>query len=140
MADWQPTTEETRPAVLLNRGAVEVQRLGIGDSSGNDWRTGQANYATQLAGSHVIFAIARTQSEADRFACEVAKLLLVAIPILRVELQLDQMKLISLGEPAVLQESKDHYAVPIVIAYKVNEYYSVQPHVPVLKRISPVIS
>ena len=136
VADWQPTTEELRPAILINRGQIDVERLTIGNQVGQDWVTGVASYISNLVGSHTIFAIARTADEADIIAVEVAKVLLVASPIIQKEVNLTRLQLMSVGEASRLEESKDHYAVAISIAYIVTESYDTAPHVPVLKRIN----
>lgn len=139
VSDWRPTTEESRPAVLVNRGEIQINRLGVGDLANVDTPTGRLDYLVQVQSHHVFFAIERTQAEADRLAMEVARILLVAKPILLDQLDLQTLQLISVGEAARLEESKDHYAVPLVMAYKHNESYSIQPHVPVLKRVTPIV-
>jgi hypothetical protein len=135
VSDWSPTTTEIRPAVLINRGEVQVIRRGIGDHVGDDYITGQSQYSVELAGSHVLFAIARTAAEADRVGIEVSRLLIAVRAILLDQLDLSTLQLTSIGEASRLEESKDHYAVPIVIAYHLTESYVIQPHVPVLKRL-----
>lgn len=135
VSDWRPETEEKRPAVLVNRGGVDVTRRGLGDRHSTDFITGKEEFSVELAGSHVLFAICRTSAEADRLGFEVGRLLLAVKDLLGERLNLSTLQVLSIGEAMQVEESNDHYAAPIVIAYHLVESFALQPHVPVLKRI-----
>ncbi len=138
VSDWKPFEEDKRPAVLVRRGEVPVHRIGIGDTDTIDTTTGQINYVCMVGGTHIFFAIARTSAEADLLGFEVGRMLEGSKTLVD-ELDLERLQLISIGEAAQLEESKDHYAVPIVMAHEYRQSYSLAPHVPLLKRVSPII-
>jgi len=109
--------------------------MGIGDITGEDYRSGELTFGGYWQGSHTIFALAKEGAEAQILAIEVAKCLLWFGSEILEQLELQRFVPVSIGEVAALKESREHYVVPVVVAYVVPEFWKLQPDAPRTKRI-----
>lgn len=132
---WTPEATEYRPAIILKENAWEWNQLVINDHVATEVRTGKKTYAGQWVGSHTLFVITNEGAEAQTLAWEVMNSLLMAKHEIVHQLQLQKFVPVSIGEVAALQESSEHYLVPVVFAYIVEHAWSMQPEAPRLKRI-----
>lgn len=132
---WRPELTESRPGLILKEGPWQWQRRGIGDKTGEDWRTGRKNYFGMWSGSHTIFALAGEGAEAQILAIEALKSLLWFEEEIAKQLELLRFVPVSIGEVAALKESTENYVVPIVFAYVVPESWHTDQDAPRTKRI-----
>ena len=132
---WRPELTEARPGLILKEGAWQWQRMGIGDSVGEDWLTGRKFYQGYWQGSHTIFALAKEGPEAQIIAIEAMKCFLRAAAIILEQFELQRFVPVSIGEVSALKESTEHYVVPITVAYTVPEAWHMTPEAPRLKQI-----
>ncbi len=132
---WLPELTEARPGLILKEGIWQWQRMGIGDQTGEDFRSGRRYFGGYWNGSHTIFALAKEGAEAQVLAVEAMKCLMWFEEEIAVQLELQRFMPVSIGEVAALKESREHYVVPIVVAYSVPEFWYIQPDAPRLKRI-----
>lgn len=110
-------------------------RQGIGDKMGADYRSGKRSFGGYWNCSHTIFALAKEGAETDILATEVAKCLLWFEEEITTQLELQRFMILEIGELAALKESREHFVVPISVAYVVPEFWYIQPDAPRLKRI-----
>lgn len=132
---WRPELTEARPGLVLKEGTWQWMRMGIGDQKGEDYRSGRMNFGGYWQGSHTIFALAKEGAEAQVIAIEAMKCLLWFEEEICSQLELQRFVPVSIGEVAALKESREHYVVPIVVAYVVPEFWYLQPDAPRTKRI-----
>lgn len=132
---WRPELTESRPGLVLKEGTWQWSRMGIGDKSGADFRSGKLFFGGYWKCSHTIFALAKEGAEAQVLAIEAMKCLLWFEEEICSQLELQRFVPVSIGEVAALKESREHYVVPIVVAYVVPEFWYLQPDAPRTKRI-----
>lgn len=133
---WRAELTEKRPTLLLKSGAWEWARVGIGDSAGSDWLTGQQHYYGHWNGSHTIFAITQEPGEAEILATEVVKIMTWYASQICSAFHLVRFVPVAIGEVAQLKESQDYYVVPVDVAYIVPEAWTLTPEAPRLKRLT----
>lgn len=132
---WRPELTEARPGLILKEGTWTWQRMGIGDRNGTDFRSGREYFGGYWNGSHTIFALAKEGAEAQILAIEAMKCLLWWESEITEQLELQRFVPVSIGEVSALKEAKEHYVVPLVVAYTVPEFWYIQQEAPRLKRI-----
>ena len=134
MTRWNPSLTSMRPAVLIRRNSWQTMRLGIGDKMlmQNDL-DGWDRYSLLMCGSHTIFCLAREPGECETLATEVYRQLLEFGPILRDHLMLMKFIVTEIGQMAPVTESREHFGVPITVAYAHNQSWTVRKHTPRLE-------
>lgn len=134
---WKPSTTEKRPAIIISRNDWKVLRLGIDDRMmGVRSLTGIEHYATYLEGSHTLFCLSSKPTEAEILAAEVYREMIQFGPIVREELDLKRFVVVGVGKLFELEEARENFAVPVTVAYAIEERWKLIPHAPFLKRIS----
>lgn len=132
---WSPEMTEKRPGILVQRNDWQWDRRLIGDQAGDDYVSGHESYLGFWQGSHTFFALADKGAEAELLGFEVARVLLRYSPEITNNAMLHRFIPVSIGRPAVVEESSKNYAVPVTFAYTAEESWDLIPHVPRLKRI-----
>lgn len=132
---WTPESAEQRPAIILKENQWDWSRIVIGDKAAEDSRNGREYFTGHWIGSHTIFAIANEAAEAQTLGWETLNHLKMAQKEISGQLDLQRFMPISIGDVAAMQESSEHYLVPIVVGYVVPFSWSMQPEAPRLKRI-----
>lgn len=135
---WKPETTEFRPSVIISRNDWKVLRFGIDDRMmGEQWGdvSGVEHFATYLEGSHTLFAISSVATEAEILGAEVYREMMQFGPVVRRELDLKRFVVVGVGKLFELKEARDNYAVPVTVAYGIEERWKLVPHAPFLKRI-----
>lgn len=134
MTRWTPTETSKRPAVLVRRNDWQTQRLGIGDKMLMQTDLdGWDHYSLVMCGSHTVFCLAREAGECETLGTEVYLQLLQFGPVLRERLDLLKFTVIEYGKMAPVLESREHFGIPITIAYAHNLSWTVRKHTPVLQ-------
>lgn len=134
---WKPETTEFRPAVIIARNDWKVSRLGIDDRMmGEQWTPpGVEHYATYLEGSHTLFCVSSSATEAEILGAEIYREMIQFGPKVREELDLKRFVVVGVGKLFELEEARSNYAVPVTVAYGIEERWKLVPHAPFLKRI-----
>lgn len=132
---WRPELTESRPAIILSEGEWKWKRMGIGDKSTTDPRSGIRTFGGYWYGTHTFFAVANNGAEAQILAWEVAKLMLWFGPEITDKLGLHRFVPVAVGKVSALAEATENYVVPVSVAYVVEEAWSLQEDAPRLKRI-----
>jgi len=128
---WVPELTELRPAVILKRGAWRRIRLGIADRMlGYFQIDGQEVYANLWQGSHTLFC-----GEVEKLAAEVYRELNEFGPAFREVLNLMRFEVTEVGEIMILEEARQNFVVPVVVAYAFTEQWHLNREVPVMRRI-----
>ncbi len=128
---YNPAATELRPGIYVKPGKWSIVRLGIEDrkmgSNDPSWvcdpthTTGkEAQFNTFIQGSHTLFCIAGESAEVEILANEVYKELVEFAPAARRQFGMLKLVVSDIGEPALLEESKEHFVVAITIAYNLQ--------------------
>lgn len=134
---WKPSASGQRSAVVIKRGAVTVESLGIDDEfQGQFLPDGRQLYGTSLRGSHTLFCLATEAGAAERLSTEVYRDLIECGSALRRDLNLLKFKVAHVDELHKVEEAMGSYAVPVTVAYAFEETWTLDAHAPRLKRIT----
>jgi len=122
--NWKPDDTGRRPAVLVRRGKWQLIARGIDNrkmvsvNRGNNCCDNRVEeHIAMLEGSHVFFCISNHPGAVELLADEVAKELLQFAPKARKYFNFLRLNLSEHGEPSVLEESEQHFVVPLVMTY-----------------------
>jgi hypothetical protein len=74
-------------------------------------------------GGHTIFCIASESAEVEILAAEVYRELVQLGPVVRPFFNFLRFKVADIGEPSILEESKERFVVPITCAYAVQDVW-----------------
>jgi hypothetical protein len=96
-------------------------------------------YDTFWLGSHTLFCLAGEGGEVEKLAAEVWGELIAFAGIMRGPANLLRMEVVEVGDVAVLEESSQHFAVPITVAYGFQQGWRVYPAARPLKSIDLAI-
>jgi hypothetical protein len=120
---------QQRPALLIKRNSYKTQKLSIGDrfhgtgvarvdQPGREYVIDSSErFGVQITGSHTVFCIGKTGAEAEAIGTEAFFELLEFKQLIRRDLGLSKFEIMNLDEPKLLEESKQHWAVAIPVAY-----------------------
>jgi hypothetical protein len=128
-----PNTQavQSRPAIYVKRNTYGKMKLGIGDKYqlGSNTRVDNSNpvrnntfdtgtsYGAVIAGSHTIFCLSATGADAEAVGTEVFYELLEFSPLIRRDLDLHKFEVMEVGSIAKLEESNEHWLVPVTVNY-----------------------
>lgn len=133
---WDPVNAGKRAAVLVKRNAFQAQRVSINNQThGASPLDGNTKYGLLQLGSLTCFAIATTESAADHLGTEVFNFFTEFGPVIRKDLRLTRVEATSNGEPGLLEESKQHWAVPVTVATAFWQGWTYVEYGPALKTI-----
>ena len=135
LSKWRPELTEARPSLVIKENDWTWTRLGIGDRAGADYRSGTEFFAGLWYGSHTVFALGKEGAETQILASEVAKTLLWYATKIEDSFELARFLPLQIGALSALEESTEHYAVPVNIAVAAWENWSLTEEAPRLKNI-----
>lgn len=134
---WRPEMTEKRPGVIIKRNGWKRLRLGIADRMmGTVESTGQEVYGNFWQGSHTLFCIAGNGAEAEKLATEVFRELNQFGPKFRLAVDLMRFEVTEVGELLLLEEGRQNFVVPIVVAYVSSEAWRVNQETPLLRNLN----
>lgn len=133
---WKPELTAQRPALIVKRNAVSVDRQGIDDKlMGYQPVNGEQFYATLLKGSHTIFCIGKEGAELEKLSTEVYRELLEFGPPIRKTLNLHKFLLNSVGDIFRIEEDRESFAIPVTLSYVFEDVWKIKPRGTLVKRI-----
>lgn len=126
--NWSPENIQQRPAVVVKRGQLKTTKMSMGnifhgapDLDGYD----EEKMIVAFQGSHSLFCVGRTGTEAEELGAEVAYELLEFSQIIRKQFNFMLFELFEIGQVCRLQESNDHFAVPVTVTYAYSHGWTV---------------
>lgn len=134
---WRPDLTDKRPAVVIARQDWTTQRLGIADRlySGTIESDGSITYCKLYTGSHTLFCVHRNGAMVEMLAAEVDNEMGQFAQSVREELGLMTFGVAGAGKLFKLEEPKEHYAVPVTVAYVCQRTWRTIPAAPKLKTV-----
>ena len=126
LAEWNPKNTTQRPCLLVDRldQELDLQHRGIGDQF-QGIRPGQ--FAHFMEGQHVVHCLGGREGEAEFLAAEVWRELSRFGPLIRSFLCLYRFLPVKIGKRFQLDESKEHYSIPVVCFYNYEEDWNIKP-------------
>lgn len=132
---WRPEMVETRPAVLIKEGAWRWRRLGANNAVDVDILREVRKFIGLWQGSHTLFCVSRQGAEAQNIAMETARVLQWYSSEIADQFRLQNFTVLQIGALSALKESKENYAVPVVVGYVVEEAWQLQADAPRFQRL-----
>lgn len=134
---YQPENTGQRPAVLVRADDWQYNHVAVGDRTqgttiDNDVRGG---YSVLVSGSHTLFCLSPLPTQAEMIAAEVARQLNQYSSLIRYDLDLLRFRVMGVGGVKVLEESKKHWASPVVVTYSFWENWQLIQKAPRLEKI-----
>lgn len=129
---WKPTLTQKRLALVVKRNGQKTLNLGIG---GNRMQMGfppNAPGATKdiravyFQGTHTVFCIGKESAETETLAAEVYRYLVGFAPKIRELMCMIKFMVTEIGELSLLEESYEHFIVPITVAYVYEDSWEIQ--------------
>lgn len=122
---WKPAEANKRPACLIRRNGFQQQKLGIGNIAGNTPQM-DLKYAVNWTGSHTVFCLGGSYLQAELLAMEVQRELTEFGPLIQRTLGLLKFEVVEVGAAAEVEESAEHYGVPITIGWAYSESWALK--------------
>ena len=135
-AHWAPEKAGDRPAILLKEGDWTYQQMFPGNFAGADPTTGDESSLGMWAGTHTLFVVGVEVAETQILAAETARILVWFSRTIMNQLELHLFRVDKIGAPHTLTESREHYTVPIDVAYAAEERWLVYQEAPRVRTIN----
>lgn len=133
---WDPRVVMNRPSLVLKRGAWRRIKLGIGDKYLGVDATGQHYMCNWWQGAHTVFCLAAQDGEVELLATEVFQELNEFADAVRRRTGIKALAVGEIGETAILEESTQHFVVPVNLVYAVEESWILRQEAPFLKSLN----
>lgn len=128
---------ERRPAILVKRNAHKAMQnmIAYGEEAADLKRPGEGiTYNQVWVGSSTIFGIGRNAAEAEVLAEEASGSLRQYAPLIRGDFSFLRFSVLEIGPAGKLQESQEHFAVPVTFGYGYWERWTVAQESPVVMK------
>jgi len=126
---------QQRPAVTVVRKSWKTQPSAL--SIGNRLHSSvEEQYALLISGTHVINVISQNPVEVEDMATEIFYYVTDFTQPIRNEFNLTKFSLDEMGEPVKMEESKEHWIIPLSVSSTIQLDWKVKPIGPLLKTIS----
>jgi hypothetical protein len=146
VTEWRLQDTQRRPSVMVKRNTLRPNQrsLSIGDKlhggmipspSGAFPVDSGSRYNVLMLGSHTLFAISQNGAEVEELAAEVFYRLVEFGPVIQRDLGFDRFVVPEIGAVHKLEESKEHWVVPIVVAYGYQHAWRLAPEGPPMKTV-----
>ncbi len=142
---WNPRTPEMRPALLLKRNSTKVEPVTIGNRI-HGYKTAvdgtidiSARFEAQCLCSFTTFCVARTGAEAEALGAEVFLSMLEFAPVVLRELNLLRFAPMEMGAVNMLEESHQHWVLPVPVAAAFSHAWSLRQQAPLIKAATIVV-
>lgn len=136
---WTPEKTSRRPGIIVKRNDCDYQPIGIG----GDIRQGPASdilgfehYVRLWVGSHTLFCISQNGPQAELLATEVKRELSGFADKIARNIDLKRFRVLRVGAAGKLEESAEHYVVPVTVGYAYEERTIVRMQAPTLHAVS----
>lgn len=126
---WNPAMTEQRPGIFLKRGPWKVLNAGIDNrkmAGTFDWPYPR-QYNVFYQGSHTVFCVGGESAEVELLAAEVYRELVGFGPVVRKQFNFLRFVVTEIGEVSLLEESAEHFVVPVVVSYGAQDTWQICP-------------
>jgi hypothetical protein len=124
LAEWKPSKESMRPALLVDRLAQQVSTRTIGDAYHG---VRQGWHWDLMEGMHVVHCVGAKEGEAEWLAAEVLRELKMFSNEIREAMCLMRFLPVKLDRRTQLDEHQEHYSVPVVCMYGYEHSWRATP-------------
>lgn len=131
---WDPRQTQARPAVIVRRNDLQPrnrlgigmnEQFGVGGLDPNGLPEAGREFYLPFQGSHSLFCVAKDGGAAELLSTEVAReLYQFARPITQ-EFGFEFLELAHIGAVSRLEESFEHFAVPVTVNYGFYDHWTV---------------
>ncbi len=136
---WTPEKTQRRPALIIKCNDQDYQPAGIG----GDVRQGPASdilgnehFVRLWVGSHTIFCISSDGAQAYLLATEVKRELSGFANEIAKAVDLLRFRVLKVGAIGELEESAEHFVVPLTVGYAYEERTIIRMQAPTLHAVS----
>ena len=138
---WNLKETQRRPAVLVKRNEMQPQNIGLAHSrtfglGDRDFPEAGSKHSLFFVGSHTFFCVATDGGAVETLSTEVARHLYQFAPIITREFCFLTLEIAQIGEVTVLEESSEHFTVPIVMRYSYEDKWLLTKQEPRFKGVS----
>jgi len=133
---WRGDVVGKRPAVIIKRNEFRTQEFLLNNLMGIGANLASTEHNVFWTGSHTLFCIAGTSAETDILATEVLEYMLTFSPVFRQQLGMVKFIVAEVGAVGLLEESLEHYVVPITVGYSYQYNWGLEEVSLPLKNIS----
>ena len=141
---------QQRPGIYIKRNKYGRVKLGIGDrymlgsnstvasldGSPHNAIDSGTRYGVIIVGSHTIFCVGASGAEAEAIGTEVFFELMEFTPLIRRDLHLNKVDVMEAGGLSKLEESEEHFVVPVTLTYAFNHDWALRQDAPRLKSVT----
>lgn len=147
LTEWRLQDTQHRPAIVVKRNEVRPNQrfLSIGDklhgggpvviTPGAFPVDRGSQYEVLMLGSHTLFAVSQNGAEVEELAAEIFYRLVEFGPVIQRDLGLDRLVVSEVGAVHKLEESKEHWVVPMVVAYGYQHAWRLSLEGPPMKTV-----
>jgi hypothetical protein len=138
---------QQRPALLIKRNRFVPRKIALGDreqghafavtrgQTTDDYELDTAvRYHVIILGSYTVFGIGNTGGEAESVATEAFFELLEFGQLIRRDAKLNEFRINDMGTVNKLEESEEHFVVPIVLTLSFFHNWKLRPEMPLYLR------
>lgn len=122
---WKPAEANKRPACLIRRNGFQQKKLAVGNIAGSTPQM-DLKYAVSWVGSHTVFCLGGSSLQAELLGMEVQRELTEFGPLIQKTLGLLKFEVVEVGAAAEVDESAEHYGIPITIGWAYTESWTLK--------------
>ena len=132
---WKPQDLQRRPALMVKRGQQNLLKKTIGEGQVQSILSTLDTFQEFWEGSHTVFALGRSEGEAELLADEVGLAISQFSPKLRPDFKLLRLRLLQYGDVSQLEEDRQYYVVPLTFSYGYVRFWTLQSESPAMKTL-----
>jgi hypothetical protein len=140
---WDTRLIQQRPAIMIKRNATQPQKIAIKNElqmiNGpmlEDLPENSRKFYLPLRSSHTLFCVSTDGGAAELLSTEIARAIYQVGELLISEFGFNTFDLGQIGAVARLEQSKEHFAVPVVFVYSFADYWKLTKQEPRFKGVS----
>lgn len=117
--------ETAKPTIFIKRGTLGFSRIGMDNLREIDLRDAKLTYQISIGGQFAIFCISSALLEAEKIGLYVFDIMQVFAPIIEKIFHFKSFRMDTMGEAGVIEDAKDKYLVPIILAFNYEESWRI---------------
>ena len=140
---WDTRLIQQRPGIIIkrntltpNKKAIRNEMQMINGPTREDMPENSREFYLPISGSHTLFCVATDGGAAELLSTEIARAIYQVAELLISEFGFNTFDLGQIGSVARLEQSKEHFAVPVVFVYSYADYWKLTKQEPRFKGVS----
>lgn len=142
---WDPRQVQARPALIVRRDDLQPrnriaigmnERMAMGGVAQEDMPAAGREYYLPFEGSHTLFCLAMDGGVAELLSTEAARELYQFAKPIALEFGFEFLELAHIGAVARLEESFEHFVVPVTVRYGFYDHWQVVKQAPRFSGVS----